>query len=342
MSDEKQLTVAELLARNRRSDADANEDYPRRRRHRSLEEGGGISVAELTGSVPRVKEKPAESRHSSVPIDALRRDTATPRREASPRAPEARRGEGRDTSRTAARPPRSASSAAPRPAAKSPEYREPSASERRPSEDETAVIQRIREDERRESGSTATERAAREAEPRENRPRENRPREAAARRERPAQAGYAQAPRPHSTPSGTRAAAARAAYPEQKGIPGAQPARGVRSENAAAKKERDFFADEPEERRDEGAEESGGGIGPVLLFAVMGVVLGAVLFVVFSFLWGSQIPGGIVALFALVVTGALVGVVHMLRTANDKMSMILSGIVGVLMTFGPAIPGILT
>lgn len=65
MSD-KQLTVAELLARA------ANEgpttDVPRRRRRRSLEDGG-ISVAELTGSIPAVKEKPAESKHSSVPID---------------------------------------------------------------------------------------------------------------------------------------------------------------------------------------------------------------------------------------------------------------------------------
>ncbi|GAB3695345.1 hypothetical protein [Corynebacterium nasicanis] len=63
--DNKQLTVAELLARANR---DTGEEAPRRRRRRSLEEGG-ISVAELTGSIPAVKEKPAEARHSSVPID---------------------------------------------------------------------------------------------------------------------------------------------------------------------------------------------------------------------------------------------------------------------------------
>lgn len=79
-------------------------------------------------------------------------------------------------------------------------------------------------------------------------------------------------------------------------------------------------------------------MGSVLLLAVLGVVLGAVLFVVFAFLWGSQIPNGVVALFALVVTCVLVGVVHLLRTANDKMSMVLSGVAGVLMTFGPAVP----
>ncbi|MCS5478370.1 hypothetical protein NYP18_01740 [Corynebacterium sp. YIM 101645] len=64
MSD-KQLTVAELLARAGREKE--GEETPRRRR-RSLEEGG-ISVAELTGSIPAVKEKPVESKHSSVPID---------------------------------------------------------------------------------------------------------------------------------------------------------------------------------------------------------------------------------------------------------------------------------
>lgn len=64
MSD-KQLTVAELLARAGR---DKPADEAPRRRRRSLEEGG-ISVAELTGSIPAVKEKPAESKHSSVPID---------------------------------------------------------------------------------------------------------------------------------------------------------------------------------------------------------------------------------------------------------------------------------
>lgn len=64
MSD-KQLTVAELLAKAGK-DADTGR---KRRRRRSLEEGG-ISVAELTGNIPRVTAKPAESKHSSQPIDA--------------------------------------------------------------------------------------------------------------------------------------------------------------------------------------------------------------------------------------------------------------------------------
>lgn len=66
MSDE-QLTVAELLARAGRNAT--SEDKPKRRRRRSLEDGG-VSVAELTGSIPRVKAAPVESRHSAIPIDA--------------------------------------------------------------------------------------------------------------------------------------------------------------------------------------------------------------------------------------------------------------------------------
>ncbi|MDY3128061.1 MAG: hypothetical protein SOW59_08080 [Corynebacterium sp.] len=71
MADEKQLTVAELLARNakeRAGGADNTDGTPRRRRRRSLEEGG-ISVAELTGSLPKVTEAPPQSRHSNVDIN---------------------------------------------------------------------------------------------------------------------------------------------------------------------------------------------------------------------------------------------------------------------------------
>ena len=63
---DKQLTVAELLARAEKE----NPSGPRRpRRRRSLEDGG-VSVAELTDSFKKVDVKPAEVKHSSVPIDA--------------------------------------------------------------------------------------------------------------------------------------------------------------------------------------------------------------------------------------------------------------------------------
>lgn len=65
MSEEKQLTVAEILARAQQENPDAGK---RRRHRRSLEEGG-VSVAELTGSFKKVEARPVESKHSSVPID---------------------------------------------------------------------------------------------------------------------------------------------------------------------------------------------------------------------------------------------------------------------------------
>lgn len=61
-----QLTVAELMARAQKENPDSQ---PRRRRRRSLDEGG-VSVAELTGSLKKVEARPAEVKHSSVPIDA--------------------------------------------------------------------------------------------------------------------------------------------------------------------------------------------------------------------------------------------------------------------------------
>lgn len=63
---EKQLTVAELMAR---AAAEGRSDAPKRRRRRSLEDGG-VSVAELTGNLPKVEAKPEEPRHTSEPIDA--------------------------------------------------------------------------------------------------------------------------------------------------------------------------------------------------------------------------------------------------------------------------------
>ena len=66
---EKQLTVAELLAKAGREGEGGGEETPRRRRRRSVD-SGGVSVAELTGRIPKVEAKPAESRHSSSPLDA--------------------------------------------------------------------------------------------------------------------------------------------------------------------------------------------------------------------------------------------------------------------------------
>ena len=77
---DKQLTVAELLARAEKENPDAAR---RPRRRRSLEDGG-VSVAELTDSFKKVDAKPAEVKHSSVPLDAPS-DQPTPKPEPAPK-----------------------------------------------------------------------------------------------------------------------------------------------------------------------------------------------------------------------------------------------------------------
>ncbi|MGV0360573.1 hypothetical protein ACUY2X_00540 [Corynebacterium minutissimum] len=85
MADEKQLTVAELLARNQK-DRSGGEKSSRRRR-RSLEEGG-ISVAELTGNLEKVKATPAEAKHSNVSIDEAAPVIPAPQKDAEKTEPE--------------------------------------------------------------------------------------------------------------------------------------------------------------------------------------------------------------------------------------------------------------
>ncbi|MBA4504219.1 hypothetical protein [Corynebacterium sanguinis] len=75
MSDDSQLTVAELLSRAQKENPGA--EQPRRRRRRSLDEGG-VSVAELTGSLRKVEARPVESKHSSVPIDPVEPEPVKP------------------------------------------------------------------------------------------------------------------------------------------------------------------------------------------------------------------------------------------------------------------------
>ena len=133
MSEERQLTVAEILARAQQENPEAG---ARRRRRRSLEEGG-VSVAELTGSLKKVEARPVEARHSSVPIDA-------------PEEPKA------------AAPAASTSTRFVFPERVKPVTETPAAPERkpevRPSEDETASIKKVVAPEPTRAAAPAAER----------------------------------------------------------------------------------------------------------------------------------------------------------------------------------------
>ena len=83
-------------------------------------------------------------------------------------------------------------------------------------------------------------------------------------------------------------------------------------------------------------EESGGNAVAVIGMAVVGVVLGAVVFFVFEMLWGALNPW-LTGALALVVTVAMIFAVRALRTTRDSMTMTLAGLVGLVTTFGPAL-----
>lgn len=127
MSEEKQLTVAEILARAQQENPEAG---ARRRRRRSLEEGG-VSVAELTGSIKKVTARPVEAKHSSIPIDGPEQEAAT---ETAPPAPAQKPAPASSTRIVIAKPVQE-----PKAAPHQVERKE----EPRASEDETAVMKKV-------------------------------------------------------------------------------------------------------------------------------------------------------------------------------------------------------
>jgi len=279
MSD-KQLTVAELLARSGRDTGDSKPPRPRRRR--SLEEGG-ISVAELTGSIPAVKAKPAESRHSSVPIDAPEGETTTPAAQVSDKQD---KQELSPVDRTAAK-------VAEKQAEKAEKVEEPAKAEApakpaapaktatpTPGTDETVVFQKV-----------------------------------------PGEAAEASAPETGEMPAVKTAAATSTASTST----------AVATAEDVEKQEESDALEVTEDAED--VEEKTSVTG-VILMALIGIVLGVVVFKGFELLWES-FSRPVVAALAVLATVGIVGVVKALRTANDGLSMFLAGLVGLVMTFGP-------
>lgn len=324
MADDKQLTVAELLARNK-AEREARGDAPRRRRRRSLEEGG-ISVAELTGNLPKVNATPTQAKHSNVDID-----------EPAPVIPAPKPQPSEDSAQPASKP------AAEKPAAK-PAADKPAAT---PQNDETTVIKKV------------------DAKEPESKQPEAKPAEA----KQPV-AGGKPGPKPGQKPTPTKAELDAEKAEEAKAekttklkdsklkdkddetgvIPVVTPELDEKYKAELAKVEAkagdkkvdetkaddtslDNFGEEADETE---AYEEDTKINPVaiILLALIGIVLGAVVFKGFEILWGS-FNRPLVAVLALVVTGVMVGVIHALRTNTDKLSMGLAAVVGLVLTFGP-------
>ncbi|MBC3186708.1 hypothetical protein H7347_09050 [Corynebacterium sp. zg-331] len=392
MSDEeKQLTVAELLER-----AQANRGGNKRsagRRHRRSLEDGGISVAELTGSLSRVKDKPAESRHSAVPIDTPESERR-PRQPSTPAAtapsvaglnPTPVKGAtaapwGKpDQAGKAAPSPRPAGSAGPRtPAATNPVKPAPASQPRaqKPAgtQDGPAAPQGApRGGTPAGWGSASTPRPQHPttgAQPAKPQGSAAQPATAPGKAAWPIpvsarRAASASAPKkPQAAAAqgaGARAAAAEPSAEEtavmspvgsaaKKQTPAPRSAATAQARDAEetgriprVSEKNSGPSEKKPQKPGEGAKkkrppEPHTGAGSAVLLAVMGVVLGALVFIGFDQLWSSGLSRILVGMLALAVIGVMVGVVHALRTARDGVSMSLAAVVGFLMTFGPHIP----
>lgn len=252
MADKKQLTVAELLARNAK-DRPGEEKTPRRRR-RSLDEGG-ISVAELTGNLEKVKATPAEAKHSNVSIDETAPVIPAPKKEA---------------------PKQEAAQKVDKPQAAAVPVEKPAESESKPSQpsdDDTRVIQKVKDEPEKPEVKTAA-------------PVDEKPQDAA--------------------------------------------------EDTFTTGELEAVDEDVDEYDEDYDEEDEGKLNPfaVVLLALVGIVLGAIVFKGFEILW-DRFDRLVVLVLGVVVTGVIVGIVHALRTSRDGLSMFLAAVAGLVLTFGP-------
>ena len=355
MAEDKQLTVAELLARSskereRRGASEQGTDgteAPRRRRRRSLDEGG-ISVAELTGSIKRVQSEPARSRHAETTTSAASAASAT-RKTSQPSASSTpAKSAPAKSAATSAKP---ASAAKPTPEVKA----EPEKKADTPSTDDTTVISKVEADAQKSEAkpsasksatadsATAKSAAAKRtgaksagAKSADAKSADAKPTGSAAAKSSASQAPAAKADEttvmpvqsPQATASSAKPAAAAGSAQAGDAATGEIPVVATGSQaDSAELAERDYDDVEAEE---------GGKLSAVsiVVLALVGIILGAIVFKGFEVLWG-RFDRILVSILALVVSGAMVGVVHALRTARDSVSMTLAGVVGLVLTFGP-------
>ena len=355
MADQNKLTVAELLARNNkaRGEKESKKDNRSRRHRRSLDEGG-ISVAELTGNLKKVKASPAEAKHTSVSIDedapVIRSPKSaeqagaekavagkagadsTKKPAADPAAkPAAKRAaqpaaKAAQTTKPAARPTtKTAAASSATPAAAAPAAQKPAATgaaqdaakKNQPSADDTAVIQRV------DKAGDAKPAAAK---PAADTPAAKKPAAEKARAEKPKDDKRAKAAGAGAAAAGAGAAGA-----------GAAAAAVPTSKKAGVAKSAEETGNLPKvEDNEDWVEEEHEKLNPVsiLLMIVAGILLAIVIFKGFEILW-DNFPRLVVAVLALCVTAIMVGVTHALRTARDGFSMFLAGFTGLVLTFGP-------
>ncbi len=323
MADKNKLTVAELLARDKKARGEkGGKDDKRSRRHRRSLDEGGISVAELTGNLKKVEASPAEAKHTSVSIDEDAPVIRAPKAADATDADSAKKSTDKPAAKAAAKPAASAPSAAQPTAKKSASAgaAQEAAKKKQPSADDTAVIQRV-DKAKADDAKPAAAKAAAEK-PTVDKSGADKATAAKPVAEKPKDDKGAKAAGAGAAAAGAGAAAA-AAVPASK--------------KAGVAKSAEETGNLPKvEDDEEWIEEEHEKLNPVsiLLMIVAGILLAIVIFKGFEILWDS-FPRVIVAILALCVTAIMVGVTHALRTARDGFSMFLAGFTGLILTFGP-------
>ena len=361
MADKNKLTVAELLARDKkaRGEKGGKGDKRSRRHRRSLDEGG-ISVAELTGNLKKVEASPAEAKHTSVSIDEDAPVIRAPKAAEATDADSAKKSTDKPASQsaatTAAQPaapkaapktaakaepkaaPKSADKPAAKAAAKPAQTAKPAAAaaaqeaakKNQPSADDTAVIQRVGKAKADDAKPAAAKAAA--AKPAAEKPAADKTSADKTSADK-ASAAKPVAEKPKADKDAKAAGAGAATAGAGTAATAAVPA----SKKAGVAKDAEETGSLPKvEDDEEWIEEEHEKLNPVsiLLMIVAGILLAIVIFKGFEILWDS-FPRLVVAILALCVTAIMVGVTHALRTARDGFSMFLAGFTGLILTFGP-------
>ncbi|HAT1465673.1 TPA: chromate transporter [Corynebacterium striatum] len=306
MADEKQLTVAELLARNAKEHAGAESEggSRRRRRRRSLEDGG-VSVAELTGNLEKVTATPAQSKHSSVSIDETAPVIPAPKQEEDSKKAEAPESDKVKDAKTE--------------------------SAFQPSTEDTHVIKRVDEKSAPKQSAAAGAGVAAAAAG-----------AGAAAKSDAAESGVAKSGVAKGDAEKEDKAEATLAEKESDAklddalTPPTDGATEASVSVKASEKELDKKDQTDVVETEEDFEEEDEKLNPfsVLLLALIGIVLGAVVFKGFEILWDS-FSRSVVAILAIAVTALMAALVHVLRTNRDGISMTLAAFVGLVLTFGP-------
>lgn len=309
---DKQLTVAELMARAQKENPDAQ---PRRRRRRSLDEGG-VSVAELTGSLKKVEARPAEVKHSSVPLDA-EADKPKPEPKVEKVAPKVEKP-------------------APKP--------EPKIEKPAPKAEKVESAKAAEKPAEKAATSVKVE-PAKPAQPKPEQPAAKvAPKPAPEPKSEPTSSGSFTAVAPQPSKTEQTGPITRVVMLDEKGEGDVDKRASVDElSDAEVTQESPVVRDEhlPEEPArvpdDQELVEEDNSVNPILLVLLVfaGLVVGVLMFLGFQYLWESFNPI-LVGVLAAVVTGGVVLLVRAMKTGRDALTMTLAAIAGAAMTFGPA------